>query len=319
MLDMTFDKKATPKTTSSKQAAYRECTKADFDQNDMTRELYDNLKDERLLLCPPKDQDGFELKGGENSVKRRTVDVELERCDSGLPECTGDINYLTGLEMTTFVVYQKLNPVSVGQDDPLVTVFERVGSSIFQDSNTIGGRQVAVRTNIMQADEPFYSLRTFETRRYYDYGKSESTTFRRGSNNRLLSRTRLHLDKEEQVWKNKNINLVDLISKIGGLFAGLTLGAGCCMFPAAKCSADAEFYKEKHGISLSCCEMIGMGFGCGCCCPNKQVEDMEEKELKAKEPAKKITEMLPLARAKQQPVKLPPPKPKVVKPVAEIK
>ena len=80
----------------------------------MTRELFENLKETRLLLCPPESQDGFELKGGENSPTRRTVDVELEKCDSSLPECTGDISYLIGLEMNTFVIYSIMNPVSVG-------------------------------------------------------------------------------------------------------------------------------------------------------------------------------------------------------------
>lgn len=287
----------------------------------MTRELYENLKDERLLLCPPSSLDGFELKGGENSVARRTVDVELERCEPSQQQgCSGDINYLKNLEMETFVMYSKLNPVSVGQDEPLITVFELLGLSTFQDTNPINGRQVAIRTNIMQADEPFYHLTTFETRRFYDYARSESTTFRRGSNNRLLSRTRLYLDKEENVFKNKNMSLVDLISQMGGLFSGLALGAGCFLFPMAKCSADAEFYKANHGVELSCCEMFAMSLGCTCCscCQNKQVAEIEEKERKAQEPQLEITELLPIAKAKQQPVKLPPPKPKVEEPVAKL-
>ena len=130
--------------TSSSPEEYRECTQADFDMSQLTKELYDTLSDNQLLLCPDKRED-YMLQGREQAKERKVVDIEISKCDSSEDGCDADMNQLRNMLFESYAVYDKLNPVSTGQEEPLVKVFSRIGSNAISDNGNVDGTDVSIR------------------------------------------------------------------------------------------------------------------------------------------------------------------------------
>ena len=141
------------------------------------------------------------------------------------------------------------------------------------------GESLKIRQNRMQFKDPILGMVDFDTQKFYDIGGSSSKTFSTKNEPLLRGRTQLNYATEEVTHMLQILNLLDVIAQVGGLSAGLAIGFGCCLFPAARLSYEVETMERVNGVELSCSDSVHYGcmlLGCRACCSLPKLEKLEE-------------------------------------------